>query len=40
MTHSTDLKNKSHANLPDLQAHKQSRDILLAFNEDTGNDNH
>ena len=35
--HSTDLKNRILANLPELQAYKQGRDVLLAFNEDIGN---
>lgn len=34
--HSTDLKNRIIAAVPDLQAHKQGRDVLLIFNEDVG----
>ena len=32
--HSTDLKNRILAQIPDLQAHKEGRDVLLAFNKD------
>ena len=34
--HTTDLKNRILSNFPDMQAHRQGRDILLAFNEDIG----
>lgn len=34
--HSTDLKDRILANVPGLQAHKQGRDVMLAFNEDIG----
>ncbi|CAG2214125.1 unnamed protein product [Mytilus edulis] len=34
--HSTDLKNRVLAAIPDLQAHKQGRDVLLLFNDDVG----
>ena len=34
--HTTDLKNRILSNFPDMQAHRQGRNILLAFNEDTG----
>ena len=34
--HTTDLKNQILSNFPDMQAHRQGRDILLAFNEDIG----
>lgn len=32
--HSTDLKDRILANVPGLQAHKQGRDMILAFNEE------
>ena len=32
--HTTDLANRILSNFPDMQAHRQGRDILLAFNED------
>ena len=32
--HSTDLKRRLLARIPGLQAHKQRRDVLLAFNDD------
>ena len=34
--HSTDLKDRILANVPGLQAHKQGRDVMLAFNKDIG----
>ena len=34
--HSTDLKHRILAAIPDLQAHKQGRDVLLIYNEDVG----
>lgn len=34
--HSTDLKNRILAHFPDLKAHKEGRDILLAFDRDLG----
>ena len=34
--HTTQLKDHILANIPDMQAHKHSRDVLLAFNEDIG----
>ena len=34
--HSTDLKDWILANVPELQAHKQGRDVLLVFNDDIG----
>ena len=34
--HTTDLKNQILSNIPDMQAHRQGRDILLAFNKDIG----
>jgi hypothetical protein len=34
--HSTHLKNRILAHFPDLAAHKQGRDVLLAFNRDLG----
>ena len=34
--HTADLKNRILSNFPDMQAHKQGRDILLAFDEDIG----
>ena len=36
-SHSTDLKNRILANFTGLQADKQGRYVLLAFNEDIGN---
>ena len=35
-THSTRLKNRILAHIPDLSAHKEGRDVLLAFKEDIG----
>ena len=32
--HSTDLKKRILAQIPDLQAHKEGRDVLLAFDMD------
>ena len=32
--HTTRLKDRILANIPDMQAHKHGRDVLLAFNED------
>lgn len=32
--HSTDLKKRILAQIPDLQAHKEGRDVLLAFDKD------
>ena len=32
--HTTELKNRILAQFPDMQAYKQGRDVLLAFNED------
>lgn len=34
--HSTDLKRRLLAHIHGLQAHKQGRDVLLAFNDDIG----
>lgn len=34
--HSTQLKNRILANIPDLQAHKQGRHVLLVFEDDIG----
>ncbi|VDI23212.1 Hypothetical predicted protein [Mytilus galloprovincialis] len=34
--HSTDLQNRILAAIPDLQAHKQGRDVLLLYNDDVG----
>ena len=34
--HSTRLKDRILANIPDMQAHKHGRDVLLSFNEDIG----
>ena len=34
--HSTDLKDRILANAPGLQADKQGRDVMLAFNKDIG----
>ncbi|KAG7174307.1 hypothetical protein Hamer_G003243 [Homarus americanus] len=34
--HSTDLKNRILTYFPDLQAHKEGRDVFLVFNEDVG----
>ena len=34
--HTTRLKDRILANIPDIQAHKHGRDVLLAFNEDIG----
>ena len=34
--HSTHLKNRLLVNIPTLQAHKQGRDVLLAFEDDIG----
>ena len=34
--HLTDLKRRLLAGIPGLQAHKQGRDVLLAFNDDVG----
>ena len=34
--HTTQLKDRILANIPDMQAHKHDRNVLLAFNEDTG----
>ena len=35
-THSTELKNRILSNFPDLTAHKEGRDVLLAFHTDLG----
>ena len=32
--HSTDLKRRILVQIPDLQAHKEGRDVLLAFDKD------
>ena len=34
--HTTDLKNRILSNFPNMQAHRQGRDIMLAFNKDIG----
>ena len=34
--HTTRLKDRILANIPDMQVHKHGRDVLLAFNEDIG----
>ena len=34
--HTTELKYRILANIPDMQAHRHGRDVLLAFNDDIG----